>query len=299
MTGESGGESGRGAGIGTRLRSARERSGLTVEQAAQKLHVAREVLEALEAEDFGSLGAPIYAKSYLGRYAELVGESADSLQQLLSAAVVIPEPDLRRIPHVTAEDGRAVGWGAAAAVMVAVLVVVSSFWWGFSRWRARQLALRAPPAAVSGIAARKTVTPGEAPPHPAPHASAALPAAAQRTPPPALARVSGAAGQAINAAAAPSASAVRLTLSFSAPSWVEVDDASGRHLYRSLAAAGAVRSLQGAAPLHVVLGYAPGVALTVNGRMTPITAFVQSDHAASFVITADGRVLSGPRAGGE
>lgn len=276
MTEQSGGEAGRGAGIGARLRSARERSGLTVEQAAQKLHVAPAILESLEAEDFGPLGAPIYVKSYLGRYAELVGESPEALQQLLSSAVVIPEPDLTRIPHVKAESGRRFASATIVAVLVVAVVVVSSLWWGVSRWHER-LALRA--------------VPNEAASQPARPPAAGTP---QQTVP-AVPTVR----QAATAARVASSHSVRITLTFSAPSWTEVDDAAGRHLYRALAPAATVRAVQGTAPLHVVLGYAPGVALRVNGRVTPITAFVQTDHTASLVITADGRVLSGPRAGGE
>ncbi len=288
MTGQSGGEAGRAAGIGARLRSARERGGLTIEQAAQRLHVASAILQALEAEDFGSLGAPIYVKSYLGRYAELVGESTEALQQLLSSAVVIPEPDLTRIPHVRTGNSRAVGPAATLAAWVVVaLVVVASLWWGLSRWRARQLVLRASQPALEAIASRSGATPATRPAHPGPRAVAAI-----------AWPVSGK-GPVVAPARSPPAGSVRITLRFAAASWVEVDDATGRHLYRALAPAAAVRTLRGTAPLHVLLGYAPGVGLAVNGRETPISAYVQSDHAASFVITADGRVLSGPRAGGE
>ena len=288
MTGQSGGEAGRTAGIGTRLRSARERGGLTIEQAAQRLHIATAILQALETEDFASLGAPIYVKSYLGRYAELVGESAEALQQLLSSAVVIPEPDLTRIPHVRSGNSRAVGPAATvAAWVVLALVVVASLWWGLSRWHARQLALRASQPALEAAASRSGATPAAPPAHPGPMAAAAI------------ARPVSGKGPAVAPARSLPAGSVRITLRFAAASWVEVNDATGRQLYRALAPAAAVRTLRGTAPLHVLLGYAPGVALAVNGRATPITAYVQSDHAASFVISADGRVLSGPRAGGE
>ena len=74
MTGEAGGESVRG--IGARLRAAREQCGLTVLQAAERLHVDARILEALEAQDFAALGASVYVRGHLRRYAEAVGESA-------------------------------------------------------------------------------------------------------------------------------------------------------------------------------------------------------------------------------
>lgn len=291
MTGQSGGETGREAGIGARLRSAREREGLSIEQAAQRLHVEAAILQALESEEFRSVGAPIYVKGYLGRYAELLGESPEALQQLLSSAATIPEPDLTRIPHVRAESRRGVSPAAIVIVLVVSLVVAGSLWWALSRLH-RRVALHPPEPFASAAGTH----------------AAALPASLPQSSPPveptqrSLASTvaehsQGKARTGVQAAVP--ANIVRVTLSFSTPSWVEVDDSTGRHLYRALAAAASKHVFQGVAPLHVVLGYAPGVALTVNGHARPITSLVQSDHAASFVITADGRVLSGPRAAGE
>ncbi|MGN6451899.1 MAG: helix-turn-helix domain-containing protein, partial [Steroidobacteraceae bacterium] len=69
-------------GIGARLRGAREQRGLTLLQAAERLHVDARVLQALEAEDFGALGADVYVRGHLRRYAEAVGESGLELQEL-------------------------------------------------------------------------------------------------------------------------------------------------------------------------------------------------------------------------
>jgi cytoskeleton protein RodZ len=56
-------------GIGARLRSAREQRALTILQAAEKLHVDPRVLDALESEDFSSLGADVFVRGHLRRYA--------------------------------------------------------------------------------------------------------------------------------------------------------------------------------------------------------------------------------------
>ena len=88
-----------GVGIGARLRAARESKGLTVLQAAEKLHVDARVLEALEAENFEPLGADVYVRGHLRRYAELVGESPAELQELYSDTSRQPRPDLTRIPR--------------------------------------------------------------------------------------------------------------------------------------------------------------------------------------------------------
>jgi len=96
MSVQAGGET--RCGIGTRLRAGRERKGLTVLQAAEKMHVDSKILESLESEDFEALGAPVYVRGHLRHYAELVGERADELQSLYSNSIRITQPDLTRIP---------------------------------------------------------------------------------------------------------------------------------------------------------------------------------------------------------
>jgi cytoskeleton protein RodZ len=86
-------------GIGARLRAAREHKGLTMLQAAEKLHVDARVLEALEAEDFAALGADVYVRGHLRRYADLVGERPEELQELYAGSRRAAPPDLTRIPR--------------------------------------------------------------------------------------------------------------------------------------------------------------------------------------------------------
>src|SRR6185312_16969280 len=114
-------------GIGARLRSARERSRLTILQAAEKLHVDPDVLEALESDDFGALGAPVYVKGHLRHYAELVGESAQALFDLYSQGTRVPAPDLTRIPKAAPDEaGRLV---APAVIVVIGFAVAGTVWW--------------------------------------------------------------------------------------------------------------------------------------------------------------------------
>jgi cytoskeleton protein RodZ len=121
------------AGIGTRLRGAREKKGLTILQAAEKMHVDARILESLEAEDFAALGAPVYARGHLRHYAELVGESPTELQQLYadSTKAASVQPDLTRIARVEPESdpGRLVG---PAVIGVVVMALVGIVWWLFT-----------------------------------------------------------------------------------------------------------------------------------------------------------------------
>jgi cytoskeleton protein RodZ len=86
-------------GIGLRLRTARERVGLTLTQAAEKLHVDAKSLVALEAEDFDSFGAPVFARGHIRRYSELVGEKTEDLVVMYNDTVRAALPaELTRLP---------------------------------------------------------------------------------------------------------------------------------------------------------------------------------------------------------
>src|SRR5256885_11621997 len=77
---------------------------LPISQAAETLCLDPRTLEALEAEDFAALGADVYVRGHLRRYAELIGESPAQLQELYARSARAAHPDLTRIPH--REPGR-------------------------------------------------------------------------------------------------------------------------------------------------------------------------------------------------
>jgi len=267
-------------GIGARLRSARERKRLTILQAAERLHVDPDILEALEAENFAKLGAPVYVKGHLRHYAELVDESPEALFGLYSHGIKVPPPDLTRVPKPVADDtGRLV---APAVIVVIGFAVAGTVWWGLSLSH-RQWLIAAPgPVPITVPAA----TPMQAN-QPVELTVAGDTAAAAARP---------AGGHA--AAAAPAHGDIEVIFVYSADSWTEVRDATGRRLLYGLLLGRATRRLEGVPPLSVLLGDASGVTLEVGGRPESFSPFVRADHTAWFLIAADGRVLAAPRQNG-
>src|SRR3954471_9587519 len=87
--------------IGERLRAGRERSGLSVAASAEKLHLDPKVIEALEADRFAELGASVYVRGHLRRYADFVGEPGAELVESYQASrdARPPPPDLTQIPQ--------------------------------------------------------------------------------------------------------------------------------------------------------------------------------------------------------
>jgi cytoskeleton protein RodZ len=258
-------------GTGARLRAAREKKGLTVLQAAEKLHVDARVLEALEAEDFAALGADVYVRGHMRRYAELVGESPSELQELYSGGLQAARPDLTRIPRA-APAAHSSALTLPALLAVVGVAIAGILWWALHLpgQRARDVlpAAAAPLGSPPAPAAPATVTPGEAPP------GGALPTTSLRSAPP-----------------PPAGAAAQLQLNFTAASWVDISDASGHRLLHGLIAPGA-RSLSGAPPLRVVLGNSPAVALRLNGQPVSVNGLRHRDGSVRLLIDAGGRATA-------
>ena len=283
------------SGIGARLRAGRERSKLSLLQAAEKLHVDPQVLEALEAERFSELGATVFVRGHIRRYAELVRESALELQGLYSAsAAVAPAPDLTRVPSAANDPRRPLIGG----VMVVIAVgVIGSVWWVIENYRSPL------PVAVATTSAPAQT---QAPPRAQQVVAAVLAAppassVASVTPPGAPSAVPAEKADSQSAAAhradEPDHRTIAITLHFTADSWAEVYDSHGERLFYDIGSADSVRKLSGLAPLRVVLGNAPGVALEVNGHAIAVPSGDTHDGSAQFQVSRSGRVMPSRLAG--
>lgn len=118
--------------IGTRLRGARDKMGLSVIQVAERVHLDPIVIESLESERFDLLGAPVYVRGHLRRYAEFLGESPgvllDRYAHLQASANA---PDLRQAPRALPQsDPRRFLW--PAVIIAGVCVLAGILWWALS-----------------------------------------------------------------------------------------------------------------------------------------------------------------------
>jgi cytoskeleton protein RodZ len=271
MSGEAAGEPVRG--IGARLRASRERRGLTILQAAEKLHVDARVLEALEGEDFAALGAAVYVRGHLRRYAELTGESPEQLQAQYDATAQASRPDLTRIPHGEPRE-RSSPLMLPTLLLVVGVALAGVIWWVL---KVPGHTPQAVPVTLAAPVGNDNTAAAESAPGTAATPAAAMPA--DTAPATAAAPVVGP-GQ------------TELGLKFSAPSWVEITDANGRRLLSGLIAAGSTRALVGTAPLRVTLGNAPAVRVELNGHAVAFSGLVHRDGSAHLLIDSSGRASS-------
>jgi hypothetical protein len=79
-----------------------------------------------------------------------------------------------------------------------------------------------------------------------------------------------------------------LRLSFSADSWVDVHDASGKRTFAGNGLANSVKTIAGLAPMHVYLGFGSGVQLEINDRAVAIGPQFFAGDVARFEAGADG-----------
>lgn len=78
--------------IGSRLVRAREARGLTLEDAERDTRISRRYLEALEAEQFEVIPAPVYARGFLRSYSQYLGMDPQELLVLFPRGDEAPGP---------------------------------------------------------------------------------------------------------------------------------------------------------------------------------------------------------------
>jgi cytoskeleton protein RodZ len=277
--------------IGERLRAGRERAGLSVAAAAEKLHLDLKVIEALEADRFAELGASVYVRGHLRRYGDFVGEPGLELVNAYSAKAEArpPPPDLTQIPHAERRsDPRRlvtplVGLGCAMVLALAI-------WWVLAGSKSATVATASPPQSTPVPEA--AAAPASAPPvHMASAANNSAPAAAV-TPAATPASTGNAPADGTRREASQETPApareTRLRLELSNESWVEVYDSRGERLFYDVAGAGSVQSIAGRPPLRVVLGNAAAVTVQVDGQSRDIPAAALDGEGARFVVNRSG-----------
>jgi cytoskeleton protein RodZ len=291
------------SGIGVRLRAGRERMGLTLLQAAERLHVDPKVVECLETENFGVLGAPVFIRGHLKRYSELIGEQTAQLLELHTGATKPALPDLTQLPKAAPESSPSRLALPALLVLIA-FVLIGVVWWVMQALGPSDESNEAPAARERASEVREvpaeleTSTVPVDVPMPGARtnsggSSALTPTGTRESAQqPGVARSGGDSAQ--NAAATPASppgKAMEVTLRFAADSWVEVYDANGEKLFYDIGSADTQRTFSGTPPFRVTLGNAPGVTLNVNGKPAAVPANVVRDDSAQFVINRSGRIV--------
>jgi cytoskeletal protein RodZ len=233
----------------------------------------------MEGDRFRALGAPVYARGHLRKYAQTLGLDADALLADYEAAHAGPGapsllPTSVEHPVMVAEHGKS--RFAAVAVWIAAVLLVCAVGGGFWWWHAR------PRQALDSAVADASAAPVEASQSASTETVPAQTSAKPAHPAPAVAPED----------ATSAGRVARLRMRFSADCWVEIYDATGRRLLFDQGSAGAARSVTGVPPLRILLGNYAGVELTLDGRPVDVPERSRTGATARFRVMPGGTTLS-------
>ncbi len=301
---EAGANPARDDALGATLAAERERQGLSRADIAHRLHMSPSQVEALEIGDYRLLPKGTFLRGFVRNYAKALGIAPEPLLEMLAGTVpptptpgiVVPTQNIRFDPLGERLSSPYVKAATLAALAIAAGFAVM-YWAMYVRPQPPALATHAAaepaPAAAPGSAPRREPTgpapvPGAGVPAAPPGPAAPVPAmtgAAAATPAGALAPPAKPAPEAKSADDAKPAPAVasarpgkvassegsgaphrRLHFHFAGDSWVEVRDANGSVLFQRLNPAGTEAQVSGRPPLQVVVGNAPEVQMTLDGK---------------------------------
>jgi cytoskeleton protein RodZ len=273
---------------GQRLAKARRAHDISMRDVAKALHLDEVKVQALEDNRFDVLGAPVFAKGYLRKYAELVNVPIDDvladyykLNRATGAPPVVGPP--RRKPPIEFSPGR---W--IAAVLLLLLAGAAAYWWlqGMPLPSVPVLSRTTPVPAVNQVAVNppgqgpvtqtsenaQSVTEGEVSaadvPGPEPESQSTADSAVDELP----------------TAGDPAAGERHVQLRFSGDCWTEVTDANGRRLFFGLGSDGRIVNVSGVPPLRVLLGNNDNVSLRVDGKDYPVSAAELRGNTARLTI---------------
>lgn len=247
---------------GERLAEARRAQQISVHEVAKELHLDEHKVRALERNDFEILGAAVFAKGHLRKYARLVGVDENDLfadyYKLTRQDVPPPIVPGRRRAQQELSPGP---W---IAVIIVILVTAAAYWW-FAVYSANAPAPATSPEEPAlqprdSIAATPAQqAPVAVPEHPPVEAEAEEPQPQASIDEPEQRP------QAVN-------DDVSLSLSFSGDCWTEITDARGERLFFNMGRAGRTVELRGKPPFAVLFGDVDNVVVTVDGRDFPVSS---------------------------
>lgn len=266
---------------GERLRAARRANDISVRDIAKELHLDEHKVRALEENNFDLLGAPVFAKGHMRKYAELVGVAVEDIlsdyYQMNRAAGAPPVVGLKRAQP---RDFNPVPWVVGA---LAVLVVGSAAYWWFTRTPAPEQGAGIEPATLAPFASQpdgEESGAGELPAESGGDSDDAPEVAEDPQPIESAPLIT----EPIVQDALSDLPQVQIQLMYTGDCWTEVTDANGQRLFYDLGVADRTVTVGGDAPLRLILGDGDNVSISVAGRPYPIPDSARSGRLARLTI---------------
>ena len=277
---------------GQRLARARSEKNISLRDIAKELHLDEPKVRALEENRFDDLGAAVFAKGHLKKYAELVEVPVDDvMSDYYKMTRSAPPPPVVGTKHKAPREFSPGPWIAGAVfVLVAAAIAALVYWYLTSADAPRTDSAPVESAPMD----TRPADPGQdsvSMPLPGPaeaesgleDAMESAPAAGETLP---AEEVEETATPEVPAQADAGPAALQLSLVFSGDCWTEVSDADGARLFFGLGSAGRTITVSGAPPLRVLLGNSDNVVVQVDGADYQIAPGDRRGNTARFTLPA-------------
>jgi cytoskeleton protein RodZ len=260
---------------GERLAAARRELQIPITDIAKELHLDEYKVRALESNDFDIIGAPVFAKGHLRKYAQLVKvDEADVMAdyyRLTRSSAAQPLLMARPRPR------QVMALGPWIAVIVVILIAAVAYWWFVER----QPAVEAPAIGqISPLPQQEAAIIDEGEIEADDALTDAVTEEVVAMPPPLPDPA-----PATTPAPIDDSTDTRMSLSFQGDCWTEITDASGRRLFFGLGKAGRTVNLSGEAPFNVLFGDAANVSIEINGTPFEVPAADRRGRTARLTIS--------------
>ena len=247
--------------VGERLKRLREEKNLSIEDAARRLYLQTQVIEALEQNDYNNLPNATYVRGYLQNYAKLLGAPVESILALYDNEHTAEPVEI--IPEIKpdTESTRVRKPAVAFLYLVVFVVVLLLFIW----WRNHSVlepiisadtannGLHGSDEAPSGLPYPITIVK-----HPeTPFYRAPIEEEMTQTEDVMEVTSSDFDENIISSGSGPDT--IRMVLT--SDCWIEVFDLNNEKVYYDLARVGQTLVLNGTAPFSVLLGFSSGVTI--------------------------------------
>ena len=255
--------------VGHLLVEAREKMGLSVDEAASRLRLMPRQVQALESGNIDALPGPAFVRGFLRNYAKLLQIDAEPLLDACRAhgPELSPSQISLHSENILIAGRERKGWTIyLAAIVIVILVLVA--WFAYMDFASEKSTSPQPdPATIPHELPDTAVAPQSLDVLPAPLAEGVLPAPAVPAAPQ---------GATVEQAAANTA---KLVLTPTQTSWVSVTDRDGKELFNRNVLTGSSETISGTPPLKIVIGNAAGMQLTFNGSTVDLAPHIRGNVA--------------------
>lgn len=292
-------------GVGATLKSAREVRGMSVQEAGTRLRLMARQIEAMEADDFASLGQPVFARGFVRNYARMLGLNEEPLLAQMLPARVTVAPQTENLPFAPKPGfwTSPLVMGSIVVVVLAITLPIALYLWLNSGDKEENVApvveqvIQTPaPAPVvetppdmqpelqpdtpaggypqTGDSAPPQTTPPSTSPPTTTSPGTISPGTAQ-TPAVSLQPAVPAMSVAKPASTAPaSVTAQSIQFRLAAPAWLQVRDSTGKMVHSALNLAGSNVEVKGVPPFTLVVGNAANVQVTYKNKPVDIKPYI-------------------------